>query len=208
MGRACGAPTAGGPTAQILRQHALEHRVAFDESMVERASDMKRDKRSDHDPADEMPDKYPVGQWLILAQNGGKVEQAKDADRIAVRVGPRPAEHGYDEEQGIERILRPERGALLDGGHGRVRRRRAERLAPYKSRDHDDQDKRPQRLMEVIEIVSERAFGHEPLHHRAYNEQGDDCRGDEPVHELRRGRITQRPVASIRQRRHDALPSG
>jgi hypothetical protein len=28
------------------------------------------------------------------------------------------------------------------------------------------------------------------------------------VHELRRGRIAQRPVASIRKRRHDALPSG
>src|SRR5208282_5017298 len=98
----------------IPRQHALEHRIAFDEPMVERASDMECDDRSDQNPADEMPDEDPVGQRLILAENGGKVEEAEDADRIAVRIGPRPAEHGHDDEQDIERVLRPERSALLD----------------------------------------------------------------------------------------------
>src|SRR5208282_6456590 len=102
-----------GPRS-IPRQHALEHRIAFDEPMVERASDMKGDDRSDHNPADEMPDENPVGERLVLAENGGKVEEAEDADRIAVRIGPRPAEHGHDDEQDIERVLRPERSALLD----------------------------------------------------------------------------------------------
>ena len=38
------------------RQHALEHGIAFDEPMVERARDMEREDHTDQNPADEMPD--------------------------------------------------------------------------------------------------------------------------------------------------------
>ena len=63
----------------ILRQHALENAVAFDEPMVERARDMERDDHADQNPADQMPDDNAVRQRPILAQYGRKVEETKDA---------------------------------------------------------------------------------------------------------------------------------
>ena len=67
---------------------------------------MKRDDDADHNAADEVPDEYAVRQRLILADNRRKVEETEDADRIAISVGPRPAENGDDEEKDIERVLR------------------------------------------------------------------------------------------------------
>ena len=58
--------------------------------------------------------------------NRRKVEETEDADRIAVRVGPCPAEQGRDEYKDVEHVLRPERGALLDARHGRIRGGHAE----------------------------------------------------------------------------------
>src|SRR5580658_9725765 len=66
------------------RQHALEHPIALHQPMIEGAGDMERDDRCDQNSADEMPDENPVGQRLVLAQYGRKVEQAENADRIAV----------------------------------------------------------------------------------------------------------------------------
>ena len=94
------------PAPSVPGQHALEDAIAFDEPMIERARDMKRDDDADHNAADEVPDEYAVRQRLILADNRRKVEETEDADRIAISVRPRPAENGDDEEKDIERVLR------------------------------------------------------------------------------------------------------
>ena len=76
---------------------------------------MECDDHAYQNPADEMPEDNAVRQRLILANDGRKVEETEHADRIAISVGTRPAEYGRDESKDVERVLRPERDALLDG---------------------------------------------------------------------------------------------
>jgi hypothetical protein len=109
----------------------------------------------DQNAADEMPDEA-VRPRLVLADDPRKLEQAKDAERIAVNVSPGLAERGRDEDEGVECILRPQGGALLDGRNGRLSGGHAERGEPDEPHDHDDQDKRAQRLVEGIKVVPER----------------------------------------------------
>ena len=50
----------GAGRRSILRQHALQDAIAFDQPMIERARDMERDDHPDQNPTNEVPDENAV----------------------------------------------------------------------------------------------------------------------------------------------------
>ncbi len=82
--------------------------------MVEGARGVERDDCGDQNSSGEMPDEDAVRQRPILAEDRGKREEPEHADRIAISVGSRPAEHEDDEEEEVKRMLRRKRRAPLE----------------------------------------------------------------------------------------------